>query len=265
MRNFDRVAKIYDATRGLPPPVMPAVVESLVAAFEGSSSVLDAGVGTGRFASPLAARGIEVTGVDVSQAMLAEASRKGARRIVRADLEGMPFPDRAFDSCLMVHVLHLVDNPGRLLSEVTRTCTSFVVSLVETTDCDSVRDAYIALRSELGRPWTGFSEQDLSEQIAPSYRREAASYSEEVKAEDDIDYFKAKLSAITWDVPDDVHGEIIRRLRARPPGPPECARTIEVVRWRAGDLRTFRVGGRKGSGGTADDRAFIRGPQSVGR
>ncbi len=242
MRNFDRVAKVYDSTRGLPPSVMPSVVGAIAEALEGSSSVLDAGVGTGRFASPLAARGFEVTGVDVSTSMLGEAKRKGVHRIVRADLEQMPLRDGAFDSCLMVHVLHLVDHPDRFLPEVTRVCASRIVSLFETTDCDSVRDAYIALRSELGHPWTGFSEEDLGEEIGPSYRRRAASYSAIVKAEDDVGYFQERLSALTWDVPDDVHGEIIRRLRARPPGRPECKRTIEVVGWDAQDLSAFRIG-----------------------
>lgn len=63
-----RVAPVYDDTvRGLP---TAAAVERL-AALAAGGPVLEFGVGTGRLALPLAARGLAVTGVDSSAEMLA--------------------------------------------------------------------------------------------------------------------------------------------------------------------------------------------------
>ena len=41
--------------------------------------MLEIGVGTGRIALPLAARGCHITGVDIASEMLAELRRKGER------------------------------------------------------------------------------------------------------------------------------------------------------------------------------------------
>lgn len=241
MRNFDRVAKVYDATRGLPPEVMAQVVAAVAAELDGGRTVLDAGVGTGRWASAIQSKHFHVVGLDVSRSMLEIARQRGAQDVVRGAVERMPFPDLTFDSCVMIHILHLVDDPSALLSEVVRVCTSRVVSLVEESDRESVRDEYIKLRSELGRPWKGFSEGDLAERLNPVRRRKAATYRARIEAEDDISYFNDRLSALTWDVPDGMHSEIIRILRAKSRDSPYCTREIEVVSWDVEQLRGFKT------------------------
>jgi ubiquinone/menaquinone biosynthesis C-methylase UbiE len=47
------VAEIYDRTRSLPNDVMEKLVRTLTRALSSCKSVLDIGVGTGRFAKPL--------------------------------------------------------------------------------------------------------------------------------------------------------------------------------------------------------------------
>jgi SAM-dependent methyltransferase len=112
--SFDRVAKIYDATRGLPPQAEAAVADSLSAIFGNAGCrVLEVGVGTGRMAVPLLSRGCRVTGVDIARRMLAALRRKsrGVDIVVGSAFE-LPFADAAFDGALFVHVLHLVSDPG---------------------------------------------------------------------------------------------------------------------------------------------------------
>ena len=63
----DRIAEVYDAmTAGLPDP--GDCVDRL-AELAGPGPALELGIGTGRVALPLAARGVEVHGVDASAAM----------------------------------------------------------------------------------------------------------------------------------------------------------------------------------------------------
>jgi 2-polyprenyl-3-methyl-5-hydroxy-6-metoxy-1,4-benzoquinol methylase len=76
--SFDRVADDYDATRFLPEPVREAVVEQMIstAFLSGKDWFLDAGVGTGRFALPMARRGVNVLGVDVARNMMRRLLQK---------------------------------------------------------------------------------------------------------------------------------------------------------------------------------------------
>jgi SAM-dependent methyltransferase len=73
-----RVADVYDdRTKG----PLPGQVE-LLYQLAGEGSVLELGIGTGRLSLPLAARGIEVHGIDSSEAMVAKLREKpGGDRI----------------------------------------------------------------------------------------------------------------------------------------------------------------------------------------
>jgi ubiquinone/menaquinone biosynthesis C-methylase UbiE len=116
---FDQISLVYDATRD---PLSPATVDSMAAQLKarGIRTILEVGVGTGRIAQPLAQRGFEVTGVDASRRMLAVARSKGLVRLVQGDALRLPFGDRAFDTTLFVHVLHLLDDAPSALDEGVR-------------------------------------------------------------------------------------------------------------------------------------------------
>ena len=64
----DQWAPVYDDVHGQLDPT--AAVERLAALAEGGR-VLELGIGTGRIALPLVARGLEVHGIDASEAMVA--------------------------------------------------------------------------------------------------------------------------------------------------------------------------------------------------
>ena len=75
---FDaRVAPFYDATLGVQgtAEVVDAIVDVLVDLADGGR-VLELAVGTGRIALPLAARGVEVHGIELSKAMVRELRNK---------------------------------------------------------------------------------------------------------------------------------------------------------------------------------------------
>jgi len=62
----DRIAGSYD---GLYPTVDPDAIET-IAELAGDSPALELGIGTGRFALPLHARGVDIHGIDASEAMI---------------------------------------------------------------------------------------------------------------------------------------------------------------------------------------------------
>src|SRR5207244_9547346 len=94
--SFDRVAPIYDETRGLPPRILSRVLGVLVDELRGKR-VLEVGVGTGRFAVPLQKSGIQVVGIDISPAMVERGLAKGLKNVIFADAVRLPFPSKAFD------------------------------------------------------------------------------------------------------------------------------------------------------------------------
>ncbi|MGW2148673.1 class I SAM-dependent methyltransferase [Nonomuraea bangladeshensis] len=85
-----RLAAVYDP---LDPDRSDLDVYAAIAAELGARSVLDVGCGTGTFALMLAARGLEVTGVDPAAASLAVARAKpGAGRVrwIHGDARALP-------------------------------------------------------------------------------------------------------------------------------------------------------------------------------
>src|SRR5690349_80341 len=120
--SFDRIAKIYDATRwsGVPAPVMEKILAAMRDTLKDCHLVLDIGIGTGRFAQYLVKTGLSVVGVDVSLRMMSQAREKGVRDLVRADAQNLPFRDLSFDGAVMIHVLHLVRDWVQTIHEVGR-------------------------------------------------------------------------------------------------------------------------------------------------
>ena len=79
------VAVRYDSDAEHDPMFSPAAIDPVVdflAELVGDGRALELGIGTGRIALPLAARGVEVHGIDLSEAMVARLREKpGGHRI----------------------------------------------------------------------------------------------------------------------------------------------------------------------------------------
>jgi SAM-dependent methyltransferase len=75
----DAIADVYDEVHA---ELDPAEAVALLAELAGAGPVLELAIGTGRIALPLAERGLEVHGIDASQAMVAKLREKpGGDRI----------------------------------------------------------------------------------------------------------------------------------------------------------------------------------------
>jgi SAM-dependent methyltransferase len=70
----ERIADVYDHWTGVPTDTEQTV--AFLAERAGAGPVLELGIGTGRIALPLAARGLEVHGIDASPAMVAKLRAK---------------------------------------------------------------------------------------------------------------------------------------------------------------------------------------------
>ena len=135
---FDRVAELYDQTRALSPEAMRATVALLTAELRGREPCLEVGVGTGRVAVPLSRAGVELVGIDISEAMLAKLLAKGEGvapfPIARADATRLPFAGGCFGSGLAIHVLHLLERWQEAARELLRTVRRAGVVIVNMRD-----------------------------------------------------------------------------------------------------------------------------------
>src|SRR5579859_2777663 len=78
----DRIADVYDEWYGEAAFLETDAAVAALAELAGNGPVLELAIGTGRVALPLAARGLEVHGIDASEAMVAELREKpGGERI----------------------------------------------------------------------------------------------------------------------------------------------------------------------------------------
>lgn len=123
---FDRAADFYDQTRGFPAgadePIAALIAQA--GSLKNDSRVLEIGVGTGRIALPLSAYVGRYYGVDLSRPMMNRLRAKQTGEAVyltEADATRLPFPDKAFDAAVVVHVFHLIPNWRDALAELGRT------------------------------------------------------------------------------------------------------------------------------------------------
>jgi SAM-dependent methyltransferase len=87
-------------------PMRPRIVRACRA--RGARNVLDIACATGAQCRALGRAGMEATGVDLSEEMIAAASRLGGRgtRYVRGSAYELPFDDASFDASLLILALH---------------------------------------------------------------------------------------------------------------------------------------------------------------
>jgi len=243
--SFDRVAHIYDETRGYPLAVAQEIAQALMAygPFPPRSSALEIGVGTGRIALPLLELGVNMTGVDISAGMLArlrakydagraalppEATRAwGALHVELADMTALPFADAAFDGVIAVHVLHLVPAWRRAFDEALRVIRPGGALLIgqDVTHGDAltliVQDAWVALIERMGFDTSRSGAAGYSEIVAEARSRglmvteqAVTTWTDEMTPRQALDSLVQREWSRTWAVPDDLFAASMRKLKA---------------------------------------------------
>jgi ubiquinone/menaquinone biosynthesis C-methylase UbiE len=221
---FDRAADVYDTTRRV---VQPEAIKALVEELSDCSSVLELGVGTGRLAVPLMERGLRVVGVDLSRKMLDQGRAKGLNRLVMGDVCRLPFRPKSVDGVLAVHVLHLIDGLRDVVAEAAAVARKKLVTIMERrySPDRTVTWAYDqAVRRRGVRSARRWVQPELGiGMIVPPRRFEIlVRYEERETAEAALAALERRLWAHTWDVPDDVHREVLAELSGRFAGTDIC-------------------------------------------
>jgi ubiquinone/menaquinone biosynthesis C-methylase UbiE len=240
--NFDRAAGIYDATRKLPDAASTKVTDGLLREIRaaGAERVLEVGIGTGRMARPLMARGVQMVGVDISQAMMTRllaqlTPEHTAPDLLLADATALPFRDDSFRAVMVVHVLHLVSSIEETLAEIRRVLKPGGVLLHQTRRAKpETKRFWDESYDEWGRllkarnflRQSRFDEvivrQKIRESGAILRLTDVAGSTETSTVDDEMHRLRTRSQSWTWQVPsdtfDDALPEYEQWLRAAVPG-----------------------------------------------
>jgi len=236
--SFDRVAEIYDRTRGLSPAIMEKVVRNVANELKDCRKILDAGVGTGRFAKPLQALGFEVVGIDISAGMLKKAVEKDAKNLLLGDVCFLPFTDSSFDAAISIHVLHLIKGWKMALNEMVRVTRNFLLTCAYMAP-NPLNERYRELLKECGyeKPPLGTAEAELKNLVKPTKSILVASRVP-FKADDTLAILKDKASAFQFEIPNRLHLKVMKKLTHEFAGK-TYYRDIEILAWAIPYLKTF--------------------------
>jgi SAM-dependent methyltransferase len=149
---FDAEAARYDAAHDAPTPAghalrarLAATLASLAGAPPGDA--LDVGMGPGRLCAELDRRGWRVAGVDASGRMVEAARARlphAAERLVRADLQQLPFADASFDAVTATGVLEYAENLEGACAELRRVLRPAGIAVVSCPHLASVDGSWLA-------------------------------------------------------------------------------------------------------------------------
>lgn len=155
--NFDTIARTYDRlnrlmTLGLDRRWRKRALRGI------QGNVLDVACGTGDMAVSLVERGCTVTGVDISEEMLAIARQKATIvTFMIADAEHLPFPDASFDAVTCAfgvrNFVHLEQGLSEML-RVLKPGGRMVILELATPDSSLIRPFYNLYTRRI-IPWLG--------------------------------------------------------------------------------------------------------------
>ena len=157
--DFSTVASRYDATRNVPEQVLTQCYEMLTqrGILPSAGTILDAGCGTGQISIPLATRGLEVVGIDVSNAMVSIATSKikpgQCARYEVSDVRLIKYSDYTFDAVVFSKLMMHIEDWKNCCRELVRVSKpgSYIFHLIDRGIFgDSVRREFTRRIDELG-------------------------------------------------------------------------------------------------------------------
>jgi len=235
--SYSRVAAAYDRTRYHPPEVSGKIATATIEAVERAGCkeprFIEIGVGSGRVAMPIVARGYRYVGVDVSEEMLAQFRAKYAGvstkvSLIVADARRLPFRKDEFDAAIAVGVLHLIEPWEDAVKELVRVVRPGGV-IVE--GWDDIRD--LGVEAEISEQYRQLL-KSLKAKLPEGRRRKRArevarflraygqvgkeqpvtEWSQERTPRDALEGIVERLYSHTWEIPGPVHREACTRLLA---------------------------------------------------
>ncbi len=211
---FDRIADIYDETRG-GEERGHRFARDLDPLLTREELVVEIGIGTGVIALGLQELGFRVVGVDLGFAVAKRAAERIGARVAVADARRLPFADGSVAQALSVWVLHVVGDAEAVLREVARVLTPDGRYLVvpalgaRPNEADPIGRAIWDMQQRLDREGRRRdAEQDLARHAEAAglrvvERRTWRAHDYEESPAQAIRKIETRSYSLLWDLPDD--------------------------------------------------------------
>ncbi len=125
--DFGRISHRYDAWYRTPRGAMydrleKRAIDSLLPCVPNGGRLLEIGCGTGHWSEYFSNKGFDVTGVDLSEEMIAIARQRKVSRAVFdvSDAARLPFGDASFDVAAAITALEFTADPAGVVAEMVR-------------------------------------------------------------------------------------------------------------------------------------------------
>jgi ubiquinone/menaquinone biosynthesis C-methylase UbiE len=250
--SFDRAAGYYDATRGLPIDVASEVAGLLATELAERQVGLEIGVGTGRIALPVGARGVKLIGIDISAAMLDRLRLNAGGTLpcplIQGDVTALPLADRSIGAVMACHVLHLIADWPAAVDEAIRVLGPGGLFLVDfggptpapwTEGCVEILGRHGVFRNRPGVT----SIEPVAEYLAGRAERRAlpkVRFTEQTTLAENLDVWENQILAWTWPYSPEQMRAACDEIRGSAPGLGwDLDQKVEleaVIQWWAFDL-----------------------------
>ena len=231
--SFDTMVKYYEETRVFDRVSFNSALDFLIEKYPPNlfTKLFEPGIGTGRIAIPLAERGYQVTGVDISQEML---ECLGSRLTVHkanlpmfyqcADVTQLPFLDRSFDIVIAVHLFYFIKEWKLAVNEILRVLkTGGKLVLMHTgtgSEVPALNQRYKELCAIRGFQIKDIGVKSTQEVISYlteiGYETEIAknrwTWNQNINLKKAIEYIRLRAYSFTQTTPEKVHLSVIETL-----------------------------------------------------
>lgn len=233
--SFDSMVRLYDETRVFDKECFDSALDFLVERFptQRFGSAFEPGIGTGRIAIPLAERGYRVTGVDISEDMLALLKKRLAQlgrplqvSFQKADATELPFSDGAFDMAVVVHVFYFVRAWKKVADEIMRvvrkdgplvlmhTGTGMEVPFLNERYKELCADEGSSIKSVGVESTREVVEYFQSVGCRAEWVRDRWRWTSRIRLDKALHYMRSRAYSFTSVAPDDIHSAAIRKLES---------------------------------------------------
>ena len=233
--SFDGMIELYDETRVFDRRCFDSALDFLVERFppEVFSNVFEPGIGTGRVAIPLAEKGYRITGIDISEWMLALLKKKLTQSrhtldisFQKADATKLPFPDATFDMAIAVHLFYFIAKWKKAADEILRVVRDDgPVVLMHTgsgTEIPFLNERYKELCVEQGCLIREIGVKSTREVVDyfrcfgchAKWIRNRWQWTSRIQLDKALGYMKSRAYSFTTVAADDIHSMAIERLES---------------------------------------------------
>ncbi len=229
--NYDKMSKYYDETRIFNQNCFNKAIDYIVKRFPPNiyKKLFEPGIGTGRISIPLALRGYNIYGIDISTEML-KILQKRLDQIKninfvykKADATKIPYNTNEFNLAIIVYLFYFIKEWKKAVNEIIRVVDGPII-LMHTGYGEEVpflNERYKQLSEKFGFSIKNIGVKSTKEVVTylenlgyqTEWIKDKWKWKSHIQLNEAIDYLEKRAYSFSTFPPEDIHVKVIRNLR----------------------------------------------------